>query len=159
MSVFQTHPVELSAMKRSFLLLALLASGSAAADECTIALKGDDAMKFDQASITVSAACPEITIDLTHIGKLARNVMGHNVVISPTADYLAAAQAGAAAGLEGNYVPAGDARVIAFTPVVGGGETATVKFPGSKLRAGTAYTFYCSFPGHWAIMKGDLVVK
>jgi azurin len=151
-------------MKASLLFAAplfagLLLAGSATASNCTIELGGDDMMKFDKNSVTVSASCPEITITLKHTGKLPLQSMGHNVVISPTADYLAAAQDGMKAGLPNQYVQPGDSRVIAFTKVIGGGETTTQTFKGSLLTPGTAYTFYCSFPGHWAIMKGALIVE
>ena len=49
-------------------------------------------------------------------------------------------------------------RVIAATPMVGGGARPRAKFAGSKLKAGGDYSFFCSFPGHSAIMKGKLVV-
>jgi azurin len=146
-------------VKTLLLLSGLLAAGAVhAADNCTIDLVGDDMMKFDKSTVTVSAACPEITINLRHSGKLPAQAMGHNVVISPTAQYMAAAQDGMKAGLPNDYVTAGDTRVIAYTKVIGGGETTSKTFPGSALTAGEAYTFYCSFPGHWAIMKGELVV-
>jgi azurin len=146
-------------MKSMILFAGLLAAGSVhAADNCTIDLVGDDMMKFDKATISVSASCPEITMKLRHSGKLPAQAMGHNVVISPTAQFMAAAQDGMKAGLPNDYVTPGDPRVVAFTKVIGGGETTSMTFPGSALTAGEAYTFYCSFPGHWAIMKGDLVV-
>lgn len=129
-----------------------------AAPNCTIKLKGDDRMQFDLKTATVSAACPTITIELTHTGKLAAQVMGHNVVISRTTDVGAVSAAGMTAGAAAGYVPKGDARVIAATPVIGGGASTKAKFAGSKLKAGGDYTFYCSFPGHSAIMKGTLVV-
>jgi azurin len=44
--------------------------------------------------------------------------------------------------------------VIANTKVIGGGQTTSVKFATSALKAGESYTFFCSFPGHSAIMKG-----
>jgi azurin len=44
--------------------------------------------------------------------------------------------------------------VIAFTKIVGGGQTTSVKFPASKLKKGEAYSFFCSFPGHYSIMRG-----
>ncbi len=146
-------------MRSVLMLAALLASPVALAANCTIELAGNDQMKFDKTSVTVSASCPEIEIRLTHTGSLAKNVMGHNVVISPTDVWEAAAQEGLKAGLDNDYVTPGDERVIAHTAVIGGGETTSVKFPGNRLTAGTAYTFYCSFPGHWSLMKGDLVVE
>ena len=81
---------------RTLLALALLgAAGMAhAAGNCTIALKGDDAMKFDLKEATVSAGCATITIELTHTGKLPATAMGHNVVISKTADLAGLARDG-----------------------------------------------------------------
>ena len=137
----------------------LLFAGFAQAKNCVIDVKGDDQMKFDKASVTVSAACKTIEIKLMHTGKLPITAMGHNLVISPTADFQAVGQAGMTAGAAANYVPTGDKRVIAHTKVVGGGGSTTASFPGSALKAGGDYTFYCSFPGHWAIMKGKLIVE
>ena len=145
---------------RSLLIAGLLgAAGFAqAAGNCTVSLKGDDAMKFDLKEATVSAACPTITVELTHTGKMPAAAMGHNVVIAATKDMDAVARAGSKAGVAGNYVNQADARVIAATPLVGGGQKTKVTFPGKKLTAGGDYTFFCSFPGHSMLMKGKLVV-
>lgn len=145
---------------KTVLALALLGAAACAqaAPNCTIKLKGNDAMQFDLRTATVSASCPKITIELAHTGKLAANVMGHNVVVSRTADIAAVSAAGIQAGLGAGYVPKGDARVIAATPVVGGGASTKASFAGSKLKAGGDYSFYCSFPGHASMMKGTLVV-
>ncbi|MGB3394746.1 MAG: azurin, partial [Stenotrophomonas sp.] len=129
-----------------------------AAGNCTISLKGDDAMKFDLREATVSAGCATITVELTHTGKLPMAAMGHNVVITTTADMAAAARDGIKAGTANAYVAKDDARVIAHTALIGGGATTRVSFPGKKLTAGTDYSFFCSFPGHSALMKGKLVV-
>lgn len=144
---------------RMLLMAGLLFAGAAHAEHCVIDLKGDDAMKFDKAEVTVSAACKEITINLAHVGKLPVTAMGHNVVIAATADVQAVGTAGMTAGAAANYVPAGDAKVLAHTSIVGGGASTSATFPGSALKAGGDYTFFCSFPGHWAIMKGKLVVE
>jgi azurin len=66
--------------------------------------------------------------------------------------------AGMKAGLAAGYVAKGDAKVIAATPVIGGGASTSTTFAGSKLKAGGDYTFFCSFPGHAGLMKGKLVV-
>ena len=68
------------------------------------------------------------------------------------------AQAGGAAGLENDYVPQNDPRVIAYSKIIGGGETTTVTFSTAYLSKGENYTFFCSFPGHYAIMQGSLTV-
>jgi azurin len=140
-------------------VLALAFAGAAqAAGNCKLSLKGNDAMQFDLKTATVSASCPTITIELTHTGKLPVATMGHNVVIAATKDVNALAQDGMKAGAASNYVPKGDARAIAATKVVGGGQKASTTLPGKKLKAGGDYTFFCSFPGHSAIMKGTLTV-
>ena len=149
-------------MKLTRTLVAIALFGAAglaqAAGNCTISLKGDDAMKFDLKTATVSAACPTITVELAHTGKMAATVMGHNVVISATKDVDAVARDGIKAGVANNYVTKGDARVIAATTLVGGGQKTKVTFPGKKLTAGGDYTFFCSFPGHSMLMKGKLTV-
>lgn len=147
-------------LAKSALALSLLASAGLvnAAPNCTIKLTGNDAMQFDQKTATVSASCASIKIEFTHVGKLPATAMGHNVVISPTKDVAGAAADGMKAGAAAGYVKKGDARVIAATPIVGGGAKAGAKFAGKLLKAGGDYSFYCSFPGHSAIMKGKLVV-
>jgi azurin len=62
--------------------------------------------------------------------------------------------AGMAAGPSRGYLPEHDARVIAATPIVGGGESATVKFATGLLRPGTHYAFFCTSPGHSTLMRG-----
>lgn len=150
----------MKAITRSFVLIGLLgAAGFAqAAANCTVSLKGDDAMKFDLKEATVSASCPTITVELTHTGKMPVAAMGHNVVITATKDVDAVTRDGIKAGVTGNYVNKADARVIAATTLVGGGQKTKVTFPGKKLTAGGDYTFFCSFPGHSMLMKGKLVV-
>jgi len=145
---------------RSLLIAGLLgAAGFAqAAGNCTVAIKGDDAMKFDIKEATVSASCPTITIELTHTGKMPVAAMGHNVVVSATKDMDAVARDGIKAGVAGNYINKADPRVIAATTLIGGGEKTKVTFPGKNLAAGGDYSFFCSFPGHSMLMKGKLVV-
>ncbi len=147
-------------LSRTFATIALLsAAGMAqAAGNCTVSLKGDDAMKFDLKEATVSASCPTITIELTHTGKMPVAAMGHNVVVSKTADLAGVARDGMKAGAAGAYVPANDTRVIAHTSLIGGGQKTRITFPGKKLAAGGDYSFFCSFPGHSTLMKGKLVV-
>ena len=146
-------------MRTILFLLAMAASGLAQADSCSINLKANDAMKFDQRAVTISSTCKTITINLAHTGKLPAQAMGHNVVIATADTYQVVAQDGMAAGLAANYVKPADPRVIAFTKIIGGGETTSASFAGSKLKAGGAYKFFCTAPGHLGMMTGQLVVK
>ena len=137
----------------------LLFASSSVFAACSIDIEGNDAMQFNLKTIEVAKSCKDFTVNLKHTGKLAKNVMGHNWVLTTSADMQAAANDGLPAGLDKDYVKAGDTRVIAHTKVIGGGETTSVTFPVAKLAAGTEYTYFCSFPGHWGIMKGTLTVK
>lgn len=147
--------------KSAFALSALLLAGASfvQADECAFTLNSTDSMQYDQKAITVKSSCKEFTLNLVHTGKLPKNVMGHNWVLAKSDDAKAVAADGIPAGVDNNYVKAGDERVIAFTPLIGGGETTSVTFPVSKLKAGEAYTYFCSFPGHISLMQGTLTVE
>lgn len=147
-------------IKHLLLPLALAAlTSSAFADDCSVTIDSNDAMQFDKKSISVSKSCKEFTVNLTHSGKLAKNVMGHNWVLSKTADARPISSDGIAAGLDNEYLKPGDERVIAYTEMIGGGEKTSVTFPVDKLNEKETYTFFCSFPGHVAIMQGSLTLK
>jgi azurin len=126
---------------------------------CATEIAGSDAMQYDVNSITVPASCKEFKITLKHAGKMPVTAMGHNVVISKLADMAGITTDGMAAGANNDYVKLGDARVIAHTKLVGGGETASVSFAVSKIKGDGPYEFFCSFPGHSAMMKGTIAVK
>jgi len=130
--------------------------GSASAATCDLEIEGNDAMQFNKSSIEVPQSCKQFTLKLKHVGKLPKAAMGHNWVLAAAADAQGVATDGIAAGLDKNYIKPGDARVIAFTPVVGGGESTSVTFDTSKLKADQTYAYICSFPGHSALMKGTL---
>ena len=136
--------------------LLMAAPLAAQAAECSVDLEGNDAMKFNKTSIEVPKACKDFTINLKHTGKMAANVMGHNWVLTKTADVKPVAMAGMKASVADSHLPKGDARVLAFTKIVGGGESTSVTFATSKLTKGGDYTFFCSFPGHFGLMKGKL---
>mgnify|MGYP006206294705 FL=1 len=148
-------------MKMKYLMtpvLFTLMSMSAMADDCSVTIDSTDTMKFDKSEIVIDKSCKEFTVNLTHSGKLAKNIMGHNVVITKSADARVVASDAIGAGLENHYVKPGDERVIAFTEIIGGGEKTSVTFRVDKLTAGEDYTFFCSFPGHISLMQGSVSV-
>jgi azurin len=126
---------------------------------CSTTIEGSDAMQYNIGSIAVPASCGKFTITLKHAGTMPVAAMGHNVVIAKAADMPAVTADGMAAGLAANYVKVDDARVIAHTKLVGGGESTSVTFPTSKIKTGGPYEFFCSFPGHVAMMKGTIAVQ
>ncbi|WP_159017589.1 azurin [Cognatiluteimonas profundi] len=132
---------------------------AAVVSNCSTTIEGNDAMQYNVGSITVPASCTGFKITLTHTGKMPVAAMGHDVVITKAADMQAVAAEGAGAGLAANYLKPDDARVIAHTPLVGGGQTTSVSVPVSKIRGDGPYAFFCSFPGHSTVMKGTIAVE
>ncbi len=136
-------------------LLALLALPLWAAP-CSVDIEASDRIDFSRNLIEVSRQCTEFTVHLHHTGSLEKTLMGHNWVLARAADQQAVAHAGLVGGLGHSFVRPGDPRVIAATRVLGGGESDSVSFPVSRLEEGEDYLFFCSFPGHAALMKGRL---
>src|SRR3546814_9394974 len=97
----------------------ILGAPAAMAATCSVDIEGNDMMKFNVANIDVSKSCKNFTINLKHTGKLAKNVMGHNVVVAKTADMKGIDTDGIKAGLAADYVNAGDTRNAAPSKVVG----------------------------------------
>lgn len=135
------------------------AGGAAVVTDCATEIEGNDAMQFNVKSITVPASCSEFKITLKHTGKMPVAAMGHNVVITTLDDMKKVAADGMGAGIDNDYVKPGDDRVIAHTDMIGGGETTSVSFDVSKIKGNGPYEFFCSFPGHSALMKGTLAVE
>lgn len=152
-------------MNRSITLVALLAavaipsmlvSAPAQAADCSATVESTDAMKYTTSSLTVPAACKTFTVTLKHAGKLPVNVMGHNFVVGKANDIGGIVADGIKAGAGSHYVKPGDARVVAASRLIGGGQSTTINIPVSRLKAGQTYNYVCTFPGHSSLMKGTL---
>jgi azurin len=143
---------------RLFSAALLLAAGTVAyADPCKVSIESNDMMQFNVHELAVPANCAEVEVTLHHAGKLGASVMGHDWVLAKESDVSALVNAGLAAGAAHDYLPQGDARIIAATKVVGGGESTTVKFSTSALAPGARYAFFCTSPGHSTLMKGKFL--
>ena len=125
---------------------------------CAVDVQGQPGKKFEPGHIVVPATCTEFTVRLIHTGKNSKEKAGHNWVLTKTADIDQVMLDGMRAGPQDDWLVPNDARVLAKTPMLGGGETATVTFPVSRLAAGESYTFYCSFPAHAEMMRGTLAL-
>lgn len=139
--------------------LLALASSQLMAAECKTTVDSTDQMSFNTQSIVIDKSCKTFTVELTHSGSLPKNVMGHNLVVSKTADMQPIATDGLAAGIDKNYLKDGDERVIAHTKIIGAKETDSLTIDVSKLKADEKYGFFCSFPGHISMMKGTVTLK
>jgi len=135
----------------------LLAGALAHADPCKLSLESNDQMQFSVRELIVPTECVEVEVTLRHAGKLPAKTMGHDWVLAKDSDMSGIITAGLAAGASRGYLPEHDGRIIAATPIVGGGESATVKFATSLLQAGIRYVFFCTSPGHATVMRGTFL--
>ena len=146
-------------LKQMIFVLCLSAvAAPAIAQQCAVTVESSDAMQYNVGNIDVSKKCKEFVVTLKHVGKLPKAAMGHNLVVSKTADMAGVNNDGMAAGLPSDYVKAKDARILAQTKMIGGGETTTAKINVASLNDKESYAFFCTFPGHSSVMKGTLKV-
>ena len=103
-------------------------------------------------AVSVIALLPVLFL----VGALPKEAMGHNLtVLKPGTDAVAFALKGVTAKATDYVAPEVADQVLAHTKVLGPGESETIEV---ELTAGT-YPFVCTFPGHAAIMNGQLVVQ
>lgn len=119
----------------------------------TIILNANDQMKFDKTEIRVKAG-EKIKLTLNHTGKLPKNAMGHNFVLLAKGTDIPKFAMAAMDSKATQYIPAKG--VLAHTKLIGGGESTTIEF---TVPAKGIYDFICSFPGHYALMKGKFIVE
>jgi azurin len=148
------HPIS-----RSLVAGLLCGAAGVAGAACDFAVEVNDAMVFQVQEMVAEKSCAAINVTIKHSGQLPKQTMGHNWTLTKTADYQPVAIEGMSAGLDNDYITPGDARVIAHTKIVGAGESDSISFSPAALEAGGDYTFFCSFPGHWSVMRGKFVVN
>ncbi len=137
----------------------IISAGLAQAKTCELAIEGNDQMQYNKKELVVAADCTEVKITLKHTGKLVKQAMGHNLVLTKTSDMAALGADALKAGLPNNYLPKGDKRIIAATKLLSGGESDTITVKKADLKAAGDVSFFCSFPGHSGLMKGKVIVK
>jgi azurin len=123
-----------------------------------ITVTGNDTMQFDLKSFEVKAG---ETVELTfkNVGKIPKIAMGHNlVVLKKGISAVAFGQKAMGAGANAtNALPEsvkGD--TIAFTKLLGPDESESITFTAPE--AGD-YEYVCTFPGHFALMRGVMKVN
>ena len=124
-------------------------------DPNDVVITADDAMQFNKTEIKVIAG-KKVKVTLKHIGKMGKNVMGHNFVLLKKGVSVKTFGNKAASATKTDFIPEDTQDVIVHTKLIGGGETAVIEFDAPEL--GT-YDFLCSFPGHYALMKGKFIVE
>ncbi|CAN5310180.1 hypothetical protein BH23VER1_BH23VER1_26060 [soil metagenome] len=119
-----------------------------------ITIKALGGLHYDTTEFTVTAGERiSLTLDNT-------DIIPHNLVISrpdtkEKVGDLSNRMLGDADAVERHYVPDSDA-VLHFLPVLQLGDTATIHFDAPQFPGD--YPFLCTFPGHWMLMNGMMVV-
>ena len=129
-------------------------------DATKIIIESNDLMKFNKTSINAEKG-KSYKLTLKNVGTLPKAAMGHNMVIlNPGTDALKfgtelITKHGATLQNEWKPVKAGK-QVFAQTKMLGPNEEETLKV---KFDKSGVYHFLCTFPGHFAQMRGIINVK
>lgn len=135
----------------------LFANESCPAKEITIA--GNDAMQFDVKSFEANVQ-QSLRLTFKNIGSMPKIAMGHNLVIlkKDISAITFGQKVLASGGSATNPLPKsllGD--VIASTRLLGPGESEVVIFKAPNETG--EYEYVCTFPGHFAMMRGKMIVR
>ena len=118
-----------------------------------VILNSNDQMKFDKKIIRVNSN-QKVTLTLNQNGRFPAISMGHNFVLIKKDVDVNEYALRAAGARNTEYIPEGG-NEIAYTKMLGGGETDTITFDAPE--PGT-YVFMCTFPGHYQLMMGEFIV-
>ena len=112
-------------------------------------------MKYDLEKLEAKAG-EEMTLHFDNNDQMPHNIVftkpGAEEKVGKAADAMAADKD----AYERNFIP-NLTEVLFYTPLVAAGKSYDLKFVAPKEKG--EYPFICTFPGHWHIMKGVLVVK
>ena len=121
-----------------------------------LTIEGNDQMQFDKKTLEVMEG-QTVKLTLKHSGQMNVKAMGHNWVLLKNGMDKAEFATKSIGAVNDEYIAPDYAdQVIAHTKMLGGGESDTIEFVAPA--AGT-YDFLCSFPGHYALMNGQFIVK
>jgi azurin len=146
-----------------FLILKLCLFSFLYADESSpvkeIIITGNDAMQFDVKSFEAKGE-ESLRLTFKNIGSMPKIAMGHNLVIlkKDISAITFGQKVLASGGSATNPLPKsllGD--VIASTKLLGPGESEVVIFKAPNETG--EYEYVCTFPGHFAMMRGKMIVR
>ena len=146
-------------MKLVVCFVCLVASAVFLSADQEIIITGNDKMQFDIKEFTVKPG-EKVELTFKNVGKLPKLAMGHNLVIlKEGVRPLKFGQKIMGLGASPtNPLPKESlVDVIAATKLLGPGESDVITF--TAPRKGGLYQYLCSFPGHYAIMRGIMIVK
>lgn len=119
-------------------------------------LTANDKMKFNLDKLVANEG-DSVKIKLKNVGRMPKEVMGHNfVLLSPKVDPAQFATK-ALAAKENEYIPQEELdNIIVHSKLLGPGEEVLVEFVAPQKGI---YKYICSFPGHYLSMQGTLIVR
>lgn len=123
----------------------------------TIRISSNDQMRF---SVTEIEAAPGEQLRVVHnnFGRMPKQTMGHNWILFTKMEESALnTLAMEAAQNSPTYLPRDTSKIIVKSNLLGPGESDTVVF-NAPTEPGD-YVFACTFPGHFAMMRGVLKVR
>ena len=123
-------------------------------DDSKVILNSFDNMIYDKNKIEVNSG-KNIVLTLNHKGKVSKEFMGHNFVLLKKGVNVDEYAKKAVLAKSNDYIPNSD-EAIAYTKMLGGGESTTISFLAPE--PGT-YNYICTFPGHYMMMRGELIVN
>ncbi len=123
-------------------------------NEIKIILNSNDLMQFDKKVLSASPG-QKVTLTLNHTGRGNKMIMGHNFVLLKSGVDVDIFARKAVQARDTEYIPEGD-EMIAYTKLIGGGESVTISFEAPEKGI---YNFICTFPAHYQLMSGQLIVK
>lgn len=132
-------------------------TATASSDAKAFEITGNDAMQFN---VTEMAVAPGQTVKLSlkNVGKLPAQAMSHNWVLLSTGNWDDVAKLAMDAATKApTYLPADQSAILAHTKMLGPGESDSIEFTAPTTPG--EYWYICTFPGHFALMKGKLIVK
>ena len=111
-------------------------------------------MKFATEEFTVKSGS---TVRLVMDNIATLEAMQHNIVIlTPGSDINVVGAAAIQAGPDNDYVPADNENILFYTAIAMPGEQTEIEF---TAPAPGEYPFICTFPGHYSLMKGVMIVE
>ena len=144
-----------------FLLFSFCGNGEGSADagepsKVEFNLTGNDQMKFNLNTMVVKEG-DLVIVNFENIGKMAKDVMGHNFILLKSGVDLVSFAAKAIAAKENEYIPQDELdNIIVYSKLLGPGEQTVIEF---VAPAKGSYKYICSFPGHYSTMQGTLIVR
>lgn len=133
-------------------------------DVKVVTISGNDTMQFDVKAFEVKAG-QKVKLIFKNVGMVPKVAMGHNLIvlnqgIASLAFGPKVLDPSSGASLATDWIPTNKdlvAQMLKYTKLLGPGEEDTIEFTAPDKPGTNEYL--CSFPGHFALMRGVMTVK